>query len=109
MNNVTPGHENSSMRINNTSLKSHHALLVKILIQLIVILGNSSYIIIALTKTIAPPTRKDAGTCQMINMANNSMAGELMNRIIHAEPFSAEMVSLLSTSAMTKDEFERSQ
>ena len=32
-----------------------------------------------------------------------------MNRIIHAEPFSTEMVSLLSTSAMTKDEFERSQ
>ena len=73
------------------------------------ILGNLSYIIIALLKTIAPPTRKDAGTCHTINMANNSMAGELMNRIIHAEPFSAEMVSLLSTSAMTKDEFERSQ
>ena len=73
------------------------------------ILGNLSYIIIALIKTIAPPTRKDAGTCHTIIMANNSMAGELMNRIIHAEPFSAEMVSLLSTSAMTKDEFERSQ
>ena len=73
------------------------------------ILGNLSYIIIALTKTIAPPTRKDAGTCHTIIMANNSMAGELMNRIIHTEPFSAEMVSLLSTSAMTEDEFERSQ
>ena len=104
-----PGHENTSMRISITSLKCHHALPVKILIQLIVVLGNSSYIIIALTKTIAPPTRKDAGTCQTINMANNSMAGDLMNRIIHAEPFSAEVLSLLSTSAMTKDEFERSQ
>ena len=82
---------------------------LKILIQLIVILGNLSYIIIALIKTIAPPTRKDAGTCHTIIMANNSMASELMNRIIHAEPFSAEVVSLLSTSAMTKEEFESSQ